>query len=180
MSSERRSQPSGSTPTIVEDLFLTDSFLIKGRFANKYHRLTKMLEDNGRQFICIEDAVMYALRNGEVVHTPSVLVNTREIILAHELVDVAGDMTQRILADNQKSVRIRGFYSGAVQLELAGKVDRGAYEPNCGPGRKFFIMQEPVVRGLNLQADGHLDLLKGLSYAIVQKEKLSYIYDLGV
>lgn len=165
---------------MVEDLFLTDSFLIKGRFANKYHRLTKMLEDNGRQFICIEDAVMYALRSGEVVHTPSVLVNTCEIILAHELVDIAGDMTQRILADNEKSVHIRAFYSGAVQLELAGKVDKGAYEPSCGPGRRFFIMQEPVVRGLNLGKESHLDLLKGLSYAIIQKEKLAYIYDLGV
>ncbi|MHC5064711.1 MAG: hypothetical protein ACYTG5_12140 [Planctomycetota bacterium] len=168
------------TPTMVEDLFLTDSFLIKGRFANKYHRLSKMLEDNERQFVCIEDAVMYALRNGEVVHTPSVLVNTSEIILAHELVDVAGDLAQKTLADNKKSVRIRAFYSGAVQLELAGKVDPVAYEPGTGPGRRFFIMQEPVVRGLNLAGENHLDLLKGLGYAIVQKEKLAYIYDLGV
>lgn len=179
MSSTPKSKPSGTTPIIVEDLILTDSYLIKGRLANKYQRLSRMLEDNERQFITIEDAVMHSLRNGEVVQTPSVLVNTREVIFAHELMDFAGDEAQRILAENQKSVRIRAFYSGSVQLELAGKVDPGAYEPSCGPTRRFFIMQNPTVRGLNLQENNHLSLLKGLSYAIVQKEKLAYIYDLG-
>ena len=30
-------------PVIVEDLFLTDTFLIKGRLTNKFRRLTTML-----------------------------------------------------------------------------------------------------------------------------------------
>lgn len=180
MNSTPQSQPSSSTPIMVEDLILTDSFLIKGRLTNKYQRLSRMLEDNERQFITIENAVMYSLRSGEVVQTPSVLVNTREVIFAHELIDFAGDQGQRVLAENQKSSRIRAFYNGAVQLELAGKVDPGAYEPSCGPNRRFFIMQNPTVRGLNLQESNHLDLLKGLSYAIVQKSKLAYIYDLGI
>ena len=174
-------QPGGAAAStvFVEDLFLTDSFLIKGRLARKYHRLTKMLEDVERQFIAVEDALMISLRGAEIVRTPSVLVNTREIILAHELVDVAGDQTQRDLADNQKSVRIRAFYNGAVQIELAGRVEPTAYEPTHGPGRRYFVMQDPVVRGLNLEGNADLGLLKKMNYAIVQKERLAYIYDFG-
>lgn len=161
----------------VEDLFLTDAFMIKGRLANKCHRLSKMLEDVERRFITIEDAMMVALRGNEVVRTPRVLVNTDQIILAHELVDIAGDQQQRILASNEKSIRIRAFYSGSVQLELAGKVESGAYEPSRGPGRKFFIMQNPVIRGLKFENSPELGLVQNLSYAIVQKQNLAYIYD---
>ena len=105
------------------------------------------------------------------------LVNTDQIVFAHELVDIAGDQQQRVLADNKKTVRIRAFYSGSIQIELAGNVEAGAYEPSRGPGRRYFIMQNPVVRGLKFEDSPDLKLLENLSYAIVQKEKLAYVYD---
>lgn len=177
MSTEPSPAGSSMTPVFVEDLFLTDAFLIKGRLANKCHRLSKMLEDVDRRFLAVEDAVMVSLRSNEVVRTPRVLVNTDQIVLAHELVDVAGDQQQRVLAANEKSVRIRAFYSGGVQLELAGNVEEGAYEPSRGPGRRYFIMQTPRIRGLDLDENEELKPLKKLSYAIVQKSKLAYVYD---
>ncbi len=177
MDTDPSQKGSSAAPVFVEDLFLTDAFLIKGRLANKCHRLSKMLEDVERRFLAIEDAMMVSLKGREVVRTPRVLVNTDQIVLAHELVDVAGDQQQRILAENEKTVRIRAFYSGTVQLELAGNVESGAYEPSRGPGRKYFIMQNPVVRGLQFEGSEELSLLKNLSYAIVQKEKLAYVYD---
>jgi hypothetical protein len=179
MSTDPRNADSNATPVLVEDLFLTDAFLIKGRMAQKYHRLTKMLEDVERSFVTIHDAVMISLRSEDVIRAPSVQVNTREIILAHELVEIAGDQSWRHLAQDRKTVRIRAFYSGGVQIELSGKVEPGAYEPSRGPSRKYFIMQEPTIRGLNLEARPDLRLLKGLSYAIVQKNRLAYIYDFG-
>lgn len=172
--------PSGNetaSPVVVEDLFLTDSFLIKGRLAGKYHRLSKMLEDCDRTFVTVEDATMIALRGSEVVRTPCVQVNTREIVFAHELLEIAGDFMQRHLAQNPKTTRIRAFYSGGVQIELAGKITPGAYESAHGPGRRWFIMQDPVLRGIDYNAQRELQILGKLSYAIVQKAKLSYIYD---
>jgi hypothetical protein len=167
-----------STPVFVEDLFLTESFLIKGRMARKYHRLTKMLEDNERSFLGVEDATMVSLRGNEVIRTPSVLIHRKEIIFAHELVEIAGDNSLKKMAHNDKSVRIRAFYNGAVQVELAGKVEPFAYEtlPNS-TARRFFVMLEPVLRGINLEGNPELRCLKGLPYAIVQKEKLAYVYD---
>lgn len=173
-------EPKGPTtaPTIVEDLFLTAAFLIKGRIAKKYHRLTKVLEDSDRTFLQVEDAVMVSLRGGDVIRTPSVFVNRDEIIFAHEFVEAAGDSMQKQLAADDKRMRIRAFYSGSVQMELSGKIRPNAYEPSDS-GKWYFIMQEPVIRGLPLDHP-ELKVLKNLPYVIVRKKRLAYIYDFGV
>ncbi len=46
-----------------------------------------------------------------------------------------------------------------------------------GTVQKYFTMRDPVIRGLNLEGPNDLRLLKSLGYAIVQKSKLSYVYD---
>ena len=111
------------------------------------------------------------------IRTPSVHVNREQIIFAHELIDTAGDDTQRQMASSDKPIRIRAFYSGAVQIELAGKIAPHAYEPSHNAGRWYFIMGEPEIRGLNLNAQEELGVLRRLPYLIVRKSKLAYIYD---
>ncbi len=173
--------PAGNvaTPVFVEDVFLTDVFLIKGRLPNKTKRLTNLLEDFSRTFLPVHDATLLSLRNREVIRTATVMVNVAEVILAHELVDVAGDETLRRLAGStEKKTKIRAFYNGASQFEIAGQIEAGAYESTPPLHRKFFIMQKPVVRGLDLQHP-ELALLKGLDYAILKKDRMAYVYDFG-
>ena len=160
----------------VEDVFLTDAFMIKGRLSKHGKRLTNVLEDYNRAYLQIHDATMVSLRNGEQITTPSVMVNVREVILAHELVEMGGEDHYKRLALPNKSVQIRAFYNGAVQFELAGNVEPFAYESTHGGGRKYFIMQKPVLRGLN-QEVRELALLHGLEYAIVRKDRVAYVYD---
>lgn len=168
-----------SAPVFVEDVFLTDVFLIKGRLPNKTKRLTNLLEDFTRAFLPVHDATLVSLRNREVIRTATVMVNIDEVILAHELVDLAGDETMRRLAgSNEKRTRIRAFYNGASQFEIAGQIEAGAYESQPVTNRKYFIMQKPVVRGLDLQHP-ELSLLKGLDYAILKKDRMAYVYDFG-
>ena len=173
--------PSGSvaSPVIVEDVFLTDVFLIKGRLPNKPKRLSNLLEDYTRTFLAVHDATLVSLRTTEVIRTPVVMVNVNELILAHELVDVAGDETLRRLAGSGgKRSRIRAFYNGASQFEIAGQIEPGAYESQSLTGRKYFSMQKPIVRGLDLQHE-ELKLLKALDYAILRKDRMAYVYDFG-
>lgn len=177
MTTDPKHSRGGTLAPIVEDLFLTDAFIIKGRIANKYQRLTKMLEDSERTFIEVQQATMVSLRGTEVINTPKVLINRSEIILAHEFVDRASDGSMRRLATNEKPTRIRAFYNGAVQLELAGQIEPKAYEPTHNSGRWYFIMQDPTIRGIDFESNEHLSVLKSLKYAIVRKSKLAYIYD---
>ncbi|MEZ6038296.1 MAG: hypothetical protein R3F29_12500 [Planctomycetota bacterium] len=169
-----------ASPVFVEDLFLTDVFLIKGRLANKNRRLTNTLEDYRRQYLTIEDATLVSLRNQEVIKTPTVRVNVDELILAHELVDVAGDPTFRQLAAGGSAPqnRIRAFYNGAVQFEVSGTIESGAYESQGISGRRYFIMKKPIVRGMDLDRQ-ELRILKNLDYAILRKDRMAYVYDFG-
>ena len=82
-----------------------------------------------------------------------------------------------MLAEDDKNVRIRAFCAGSIPIEIAGRASPQAYEPTKGVGRRYFVMREAVIRGLNLEGAHELRLLKGLSYAIVQKSRLSYVYD---
>jgi hypothetical protein len=168
-----------ASPVFVEDVFLTDVFLIKGRLPNKQKRLTNLLEDFGRTFLPVHDATLVSLRTREVIRVATVMVNVAEIVLAHELVDVAGDETLRRLAGtSDKRSKIRAFYNGATQFEIAGQIEPGAYEAQGLASRKYFIIQKPLLRGLDLQHP-ELALLKSLDYAILKKDRMAYVYDFG-
>ena len=167
---------SATVPVFVEDVFVTDVFLIKGRLHGKSKRLTNVLEDCERTFLHVHDATMVSLRTQEVIRTPTVMVNMREILFAHELLEVAGDEGLRRLGKGEKRSRIRGFYGGSVQFELSGLIEPGAYESNKLTQRRFFIMQQPQVRGLDLDHP-ELRLLSNLDYAIVRKDRMAYVYD---
>ncbi|MBM3973668.1 MAG: hypothetical protein FJ301_06155 [Planctomycetes bacterium] len=169
----------GETTAFVEDLFLTGVFLIKGRLPNKTKRLSNLLEDYARTFLPVQDATLVSLRSREVIRTPTVMVNVREVLLAHELVDVAGDEPQRWLAGpSEKICRIRAFYSGPTQFEVAGRIESGAYESRGDKGRKWFVMQEPSIRGLDL-TNPELAILGKLDYAILRRDQMAYVYDFG-
>ena len=167
---------SAVTPVFVEDLFVTDVFLIKGRLHGKNKRLSNVLQDYERTFLTVRDATMVSLRTQEVIRVPSVKVNFEEVLFAQELLPFDGYEALRRLGATEKTSRIRAFYSGAVQFELSGKVDPGAYEPEPLTQRRFFIMQEPKVRGLDMEK-AELEVLSGLDYLIVRKDRMSYVYD---
>ena len=65
-----------------------------------------------------------------------------------------------------------------MQFEVGGEIEPGAYESNKVTGRKYFVMQSPKMRGLDLEHE-ELKVLKGLDYAILQRDSMAYVYDFG-
>ncbi len=164
--------------TIVSDLILTDAFMIKGQVENKYTRLSQLLDEYRKFFIRVKDATLIDLNSRDRIHTPLLHVNVDEILLAHELIETAGDPhAARLAADGIKYQRVRVFYTGNLNIELAGLVRPGSYEADDRSTRRFFVMRKPDVRGMKIDGDRDLELLKGLSYAILNKTRLSYVYD---
>ncbi len=163
---------------VVEDLLLTDAFLIKGVVEGKFSRLAKVLDAAARDFIAVSNPVMVDLRRGEVIRTPRVHVNLSKLVLAHELVDGSGDFYQKSLSElgDEKTVRIRAFYNGSVGLEISGSVRPLAYERGS-LDRNFFVMEECNVRGLDLKLSSEFDLVSQLPYAILSRSRISYLYD---
>lgn len=166
--------------TIVSDLLLTDSFLIKGQVENKYTRLSQMLDEYRKYFIKVRNATLIDLNSRDRINTPLLHVNIDEILVAHELLDEAGDPHQRRLAkvdEEQLMHRIRVFYTGNLNIEVAGQVRPRSYEADDRSTRRFFVMSKPEIRGMRTEEDKDLGLLADLPYAILNKTRLSYIYD---
>ena len=161
---------------VVSDLFLTDAFLVKGTVAGKSTRISKFLDEYPRQFLAIHEATMVDLKSHQRIETPRVYVNLDEVVFAHEFLDIAGDFYQKTIAKDREAVRIRAFYSGSVNFELAGRVRPKAYETD-DVTKRFFVMEAPQIRGLDLEEDQDLAVLKNLPYIVVNKTRLAYIYD---
>ena len=70
--------------TIVTDLFLTDSFLIKGEVEKKYARLSHMLDEYRKYFLRVRNATLVDLNTCDRIQTPLLQVNMDEILLAHD------------------------------------------------------------------------------------------------
>jgi len=163
--------------TIVSDLLLTDSFLIKGNVENKYTRLSQILDEHRKYFLKVRDATLVDLKTCERIQTPLLHVNVDEILLAHELLDEAGDRHMKQMTKETELHRVRVFYTGNLNVEIAGYVRPCAYEIDDHVTRRFFVLRKPAIRGFKDRGDQDLKLLDNLSYAILNKHRLSYIYD---
>jgi len=163
--------------TIVSDLLLTDSFLIKGNVENKYTRLSQILDEHRKYFLKVRDATLVDLKSCERIKTPLLHVNLDEILMAHEILDEAGDRHMRVATPESELHRVRVFYTRRLNVEIAGYIRPGAYEADDHLSRRFFVLRKPSVRGFKDRGDRDLKLLGNLSYAILNKVRLSYIYD---
>jgi hypothetical protein len=163
--------------TIVSDLLLTDCFLIKGNVEHKYTRLSQVLDEHRRYFVRVRDATLIDLKSHDRIKTPLVHVNVDEILFAHEYIDEAGDEHRRLLSNKQDLHRVRMFYTGNLNVELSGLVRPGSYESDDHISRRFLVMRSPSLRGFNSGGDKELEGLKTLPYLIVNKLRLSYVYD---
>jgi hypothetical protein len=166
-----------STLTIVSDLFLTDSFLIKGEIERKYARLSQMLDEHRKNFVRVRNATLIDLNTCDRIQTPLLHVNTDEILLAHEFLDHAGDAQLATMNRDMKWNKVRVFFTGHLNVEVGGECRPGAYEVDDRMTRRFFVLRNPAVRGFNAKDDQDLKLLFKLPYVIVNKARLSYIYD---
>ena len=163
--------------TIVSDLFLTDAFLIKGTVENKYTRLSKMLDEHRKYFLRLREVTLVDLASRDRIQTPFLHMNIDEILLAHEYLDDAGDTHRPDMAKEQDLEKVRVFYTGGLNLEVGGEIQPEAYEVSDKATRRFFVMRNPVLRGFDPKGDEELASLLKLPYAILNKDRLSYVYD---
>jgi hypothetical protein len=164
--------------TIVSDLLLTDAFLVKGQVENKYTRLSQLMDEYRKYVLKVKDATLIDLNSRDRIHTPLLHINLDEILLAHELIETAGDPhAAKLTSEGMHYQRVRAFYTGNLNVEIAGLVRPRSYEVDDRSTRRFFVMRKPEVRGMKLEGDRDLELLSGLDYAILNKTRLSYIYD---
>ena len=140
-------------------------------------RLSQVLDEHRKFFIKVRNATLIDLNTCDRIQTPLLHVNTDEILVAHEFLDQAGDAQLAQLNRDHKLVKVRVFFTGHLNVEVGGECRPGAYEADDRMTRRFFVMRNPAVRGFNAKDDTDLKLLYKLPYVIVNKARLSYVYD---
>lgn len=162
----------------VKDLFLTDSFLIKGYVKTGGRRLTTYLNSHAYRFIEVHDATMIGVSKGDRIVTARAMVHMREIILAHELIESAGDeILKRVSEPDQDRALVNLYFAGALPLEVSGKMLRRAYNRTDLGSQEFIVVTEPQVEGLNDKKPREFQLIEKAPYLIVNRDRIAYVFD---
>ncbi len=73
-----------SAVAVYKDLFLTQRHFIKGNLSPHVGRLSDYLDHSSEDFVALQDVLLVDLRDGSSTPSPSLLLNPREIVFAHE------------------------------------------------------------------------------------------------
>lgn len=162
----------------VKDLFLTDSFLIKGYVKTGGRRLSTWLNNYKARFIEVHDATLVGVNQGDRIVTARAMINVDEILLANELIDSAGDHSLRALADGDKDrALVNLYFGGKLPLEVSGKMLKRAYNRTDLGEQDFLVVTEPSVEGLNAKKQREFAVLKRAAYLIVNRKRIAYVFD---
>lgn len=157
--------------SIVNHLFLTQRFLVKGNVRTGDLRLSSFLNSVRRPWLAIEGATLIDLRNPDRIYSKAVTLRLDDVIFAHEFLDLAGDPLRKSLALPEKNgFRMLSLYFRApCRLEMLGRARHDAVE--AGPGDDFFVVMEPLLRGFDEKDPAELQALKNMTYAIVNRRQ---------
>jgi hypothetical protein len=161
--------------TVYKDIFLTDRFFIKGNVFPITGRLSNFLDRHRRKFVRIRDAMITDLEDASQAPVPSILLNTDEILFAHELIESGGDCFRKHRSPDFDLDYVKMVMKGAQGVTLRGKIRPEALD-NDTFNQRFLVLQQPRMDSLHESLQGEIDLLGSLSYLIVSKEKIGYIF----
>jgi hypothetical protein len=160
----------------IKDILLTEHFLVKCFIDTGSLRLSDYLDSLTRTFVPLRNVIMIDVEQGETVSSHEAQIRRDEIIVAHELLDVTGDSDLRNMMNQATfSESVDLYHTGALGLEISGKMRPEANEGMCGE-KLFFVMLDVGIRGLDLSISPDLKRLTSMPYAIVNRKQIGYIF----
>lgn len=162
----------------VKDLLLTDSFLVKGHVQTGGRRLSNWLNHQEKEFIEVSDATLIGVTQGDRIVTARAMISLREVLVAHELIEAAGDETMRALSkvDDERAL-VNLYFSGRLPLEVSGKMLKRAYNRKDLGSQRFLVVTDPSVEGLAGKKAREFAVIKRAPYLIVNRDRIGYVFD---
>jgi len=162
----------------VKDLLLTESFLVKGYVQTGGKRLSTFLSDAKDPFIEVKDATLIGVTQGDRIVTARALIHRDEILIAHELIESAGDQTLRRLSNaDDERVPVNLYFGGRLPLEVSGKMLKRAYNRRDLGHPKYLVVTEPAIEGLAGKKAREFSVLTKAGYLIVNRDRIAYVFD---
>lgn len=163
------------TQNVYKDVFLADRFFVKGNVHPINGRLSNFLDHNKRQFVLVQNAIIIDLEDASKVPVPSVLLNTDEILFAHELIESGGDVFRKHHSPDFDLDYVKMILKGPQGVTLRGKI-RPEVLNNDTFNHRFIVLTQPRMDDLHEALQGEIDLLGSLNYLIVNKDKIGYVF----
>ncbi len=162
----------------VKDLFLTESFLVKGLVKNGGKRLSTYLNSITAPFIEVHDATLIGVTQGDRIVTARAMIHRDEILLAHELIEAAGDQTLKTLSEAQdERTLVNLYFSGRLPLEVSGKMLKRAYNRKDLGDQRFLVVTDPSIEGLGGKKAREFSVLTRAKYLIANRDRIAYVFD---
>ena len=152
---------------MVNHLFVTPRFLVKGRIATGDLRLSSFLTSYRRPFLNIDDLSLLEWSTNSRIVAAQGQVRFDDIVLAHEFLEVSGDSHRKAMAEeDEQSFQMASLYLRApCPWELFGRVKRDVVQATGAD--TFLVVRDPEIRGLESEAAEELELLARLPYLIL-------------
>jgi hypothetical protein len=162
--------------SIVNHLFLTQRFLIKGNVRTGDLRLSSFLNSVRRPWLTIDQATLIDLRHPDRVLIKQMTVRLADVIFGHEFLDLSGDPLRRSLAQQESNDfrMLSVFFRAPCRLEMLGRIRHESLE--SGQGDEFFVVMEPLLRGFEDKDAAEVQALKNLPYAIVNRAQVDCFF----
>jgi hypothetical protein len=159
--------------SIVNHLFLTQRFLVKGMLRTGELRLSSFLNSVRRPLLALDHVTFVDLQRSDRITAKRATIRLEDVLLAHEYLDLAGDPLRKKLAqpELQDHRMVSAYFRAPSRLEVLGRVRRDVLE--SASREEFFVVMEPLLRGLEEhEKRDDLRALDDLAYAIVNRTQL--------
>ncbi len=164
---------------IVEDLFVTGSFLLKGKLERKGQRLSRILEIHREPFLSVKNAVKTDFETGETLSLPQVFLNIKHLVFAHEFLDLSGDTGWKGISKERDLVRVVANTSGDFSFSITGLIPPAVLSLPLAE-KRFIVMEDSEVKPLTpMPGSVNTRLFSKLSYIILRRDSIVSIYGLG-
>ena len=162
---------------IVNHLFLTARFFVKGTVRTGDLRLSSFLNSVRRPLLQIDSVTFVDFDLGDRIVARRASLRLSDVLLAFEFLDLAGDPLRKRLSqpEEQEFKMVSAYFRSPSKIEVLGRVRRN--ELDATPGEDFFVLREPLLRGLGEKATPELESLKNLPYAIVNRSQLHCFFE---
>jgi hypothetical protein len=156
----------------LNDLLLTEAFLIKGHINTANQRLSTFLNNFARCFLEIDNATVNDYVQDTNFHAPRILMRVEEILMAYELEEIGDEGLRHLAGQDRDYTPVVIQFGGDSRLQLQGRLSRRAMERDSAGHHDFLVVVEPKLTGTKGKS---LDVFENLPYLIANRSRIAFI-----
>ncbi len=156
----------------LNDLILTDTFLLKGHISTGSQRLSSFLNNFPKRFLEMDQVTATDLARGERFTNSRMLLRVEGIVLAHELPEPGREGVHLLAGQERDEATVTIRFCGSLPFRAVATVSRRALEHDEPGQHEFIVLLKPRLEGLTGAAQ---DAFEDLPYVIANRSRIALV-----